>query len=90
MNSLWKSAAKISLIYVAIGAIWILASDLALTLLLNTKEEVTQLQTVKGWFYIFTTGVFLFWLVHRQLKTIKESEDRWRFALEGSGDGVWD
>jgi diguanylate cyclase (GGDEF)-like protein/PAS domain S-box-containing protein len=90
MNSSWKSAAKISLIYIAVGAIWILASDNALTYFFSSEETINQLQTVKGWFYILTTGALLFWLVKRQLKAINESEERWRFALEGSGDGVWD
>jgi diguanylate cyclase (GGDEF)-like protein/PAS domain S-box-containing protein len=90
MNNLWKPAVKISLIYVAVGAIWILASDLALTYIFSDHEVVTQLQIVKGWFYILTTGVLLFWLVYRQIKALQESEEHWRLALEGSGDGVWD
>jgi diguanylate cyclase (GGDEF)-like protein/PAS domain S-box-containing protein len=90
MISLWKPAAKISSIYIVVGAVWILASDNALTYFFSSTETLSQLQTVKGWFYILTTGALLFWLVQRQLKTINESEERWRFALEGSGDGVWD
>jgi diguanylate cyclase (GGDEF)-like protein/PAS domain S-box-containing protein len=90
MNGLWKSAAKISLIYIAVGAVWMLASDRALIYFFNSKEVVGQLQTVKGWFYILTTGVLLFWLVHRQLKTINESEERYTFAMKGSQDGLWD
>lgn len=90
MNKIWKSAVKISLIYIALGAIWILASDLALIYILSDTHRVIALQTVKGWFFIFTTGALLFWLVYRQMKVLQESEDRWRFALEGAGDGVWD
>ncbi|MEH6357654.1 MAG: EAL domain-containing protein [Pseudomonadales bacterium] len=90
MNSSWKSSAKISLIYICVGAIWILASDNALTYFFNSEEEISQLQTIKGWFYILTTGVLLFFLVQRQLKRISKSEKIWAFAIEGSGDGVWD
>lgn len=90
LNKFCKPAIKISVIYVIVGAIWILASDLALTYLFSDKQKVIELQTVKGWFYIFATGALLFWLVHRQMKLLQDSEERWRFALEGSGDGVWD
>jgi len=90
MNRIWKSAAKISLIYMVVGAIWILASDRALTYLFSDEQTVIALQTFKGWFYIIITGALLFWLVYRQMKMLHDSEERWCFALEGSGDGVWD
>jgi diguanylate cyclase (GGDEF)-like protein/PAS domain S-box-containing protein len=90
MNSSWKFAAKISTIYIVVGAIWILASDNALTYFFSNEETISQLQTLKGWLYILTTGVLLFWLLQRQLEVINKIEERWRFALEGSGDGVWD
>ena len=90
MNSSWSSAAKISLIYIAVGTLWILASDTALTYFYDSEEVIGQLQTVKGWFYVLFTGGLLFGLIQRQLKTTEESEERWRFALEGAGAGVWD
>jgi diguanylate cyclase (GGDEF)-like protein/PAS domain S-box-containing protein len=90
MKRTWKSAAKVSLIYMVVGAIWILASDLALIYLFADIPRSIELQTVKGWFFIFATGVLLFWLVYRQMKKLEESEERLGFALEGSGDGVWD
>ena len=90
MNASWKSAAKTSTIYMTVGAIWILVSDNALTYFFSNEEAISQLQTIKGWFYIVITGALLFWLVQRQMEAINKSEERWRFALEGSGDGVWD
>ncbi len=92
MNTIrnWKPAAKITFIYVVVGCVWILGSDLALTYFLEESEKVNDLQTLKGWFYIAITAVLLFWLLNRQIKKIQEIEERWRFALEGSGDGVWD
>jgi diguanylate cyclase (GGDEF)-like protein/PAS domain S-box-containing protein len=90
MNSLSKPAVKISLIYIAVGAIWILASDNALAYFFSSKETISQLQTVKGWFYIIATGALLFWLVQRQLKSINESEERYDLAMKGSQDGLWD
>ncbi|NQY26324.1 MAG: EAL domain-containing protein [Piscirickettsiaceae bacterium] len=89
MSSPWQSAAKISLIYMTVGAIWILASDNALTYFFSSDEAINQLKIVKDWFYIIATTVLLFWLAQRQLKAINQNGERWRFALEGSGDGVW-
>ncbi|WP_438969795.1 bifunctional diguanylate cyclase/phosphodiesterase [Methylophaga sp.] len=90
MNNILKPAIKIALIYVSLGAIWILISDVALLYLFADKGDVAYLQTIKGWFYVLTTGGLLFWLSFRQLKTIEQSEERWRIAMEATGDGVWD
>ncbi len=40
-------------------------------------------------FAISVNGVMA-WRFVRMSKALKESEERWKFALEGAGDGVWD
>jgi PAS domain S-box-containing protein len=32
----------------------------------------------------------LAYFVHQKDKALRDSEERWKFALEGSGDGIWD
>mgnify|MGYP002148111298 CR=1 FL=1 len=73
-----------------VGITWILVSDQLLNYFVDDVDLMSQIQTVKGWFYICATALLLFWLVQRQLKAIKESEERWQFALDGAHDGVWD
>lgn len=33
---------------------------------------------------------FILWRFMRLTRALRESEERWKFALEGAGDGVWD
>lgn len=33
---------------------------------------------------------FVAWRFHRLTRALRDSEERWKFALEGAGDGVWD
>lgn len=42
--------------------------------------------------FLVTAVLFLFTVYHFSIlsKRLKASEERWKFALEGAGDGVWD
>lgn len=60
-----KSAFFISFIYFILGVIWIIASDYVVALAVNNAEEITLLQTYKGWFFVFVTTVILFFLSYR-------------------------
>lgn len=41
-------------------------------------------------YFIINRNVEIKILVDKKTIELKESEERWKFALEGSGDGVWD
>jgi GAF domain-containing protein len=69
-----RAAIKIALIYIAIGGLWILLSDWALELSVSRSIGGIQTQTVKGWFYVATTGVVLYWLVHRTFSRVARAE----------------
>jgi diguanylate cyclase (GGDEF)-like protein/PAS domain S-box-containing protein len=49
-----------------------------------------------NWQYITITlgalsaTIFAIWDFWRLTRALRESEERWKFALEGAGDGVWD
>ncbi|MEO6118509.1 MAG: EAL domain-containing protein [Methylotenera sp.] len=88
---------RIVCIYIFFGLIWIFFSDFILLSLVSNYEQFTRYGTYKGWAYIFITSIFLYLLVKKTLKqqtetenSLKVSEERWKFALEGSGHGVWD
>ena len=89
-NDNWLTAGKITLLYFAFGTLWILFSDLTLLIYFKDESIVLKYQTIKGWFYISITSGLLFWLLNRNLNKLSETESRWRYALEASGDGVWD
>jgi len=86
MNSIrkeWKSL-YIVIIYIIVGALWIVFSDKALGYLVSDPKTIQKFQTIKGWFYVLSTGVLLYFLILRQLGKLnkvnvrlKESEEKW-------------
>ena len=52
-------------IYLAFGSLWILFSDLVLEAFATNTLLLTQLQTVKGWFFIVSTAALLYLLISR-------------------------
>lgn len=88
---------RIICIYVLIGSLWILFSDLILSSLVPDSKQLTRYSIYKGWGFIFITSALLYLLIRKTLKqqtqaesSLQISEERWKFALEGAGDGVWD
>ncbi|MES2580204.1 MAG: EAL domain-containing protein [Pseudomonadota bacterium] len=105
MKSFWKKtsssphliALRIFIIYVLIGVLWIFFSDRILQTLVSTQEQFTHYSIYKGWAYITLTAFLLYFLVRETIQehleiesSLHVSEERWKFALEGAGDGVWD
>ena len=58
-NNPWR----IVLIYGIVGCLWILFSDMLLLYIVKEPDLVLSLQTVKGWFYVFSTSILLYFLV---------------------------
>ena len=103
MKNLWKKTAssphlialRIFFIYILFGIFWIFFSDKILQILVSTTEQYAQFSIYKGWAFITLTALLLYFLVRENLLEYLEmktslhvSEDRWKFALEGAGDGV--
>ncbi|MFO7445722.1 MAG: PAS domain-containing sensor histidine kinase [Ignavibacteriaceae bacterium] len=75
-------SASVTLIYVLSGLTWVLLSDTILELLMVSKTELTTFQVLKGWFFVLTTGVILFFLLNRYTRKIHEGEERFRKTVE--------
>src|SRR5690606_9196799 len=89
--------ARIVLIYLIFGSLWIFFSDSILLDIVSDEAHFARLSIYKGWVYIGLTSALLYVLVRKRLKqqiriedSLRASEERWKFALEGSGEGVWD
>lgn len=90
-------ALRVFIIYILIGILWIFFSDSILYNLVNSQELFTHYSIYKGWAYITLTAFIVYFLVRKAIEKNLEtessldiSENRWKFALEGAGDGVWD
>jgi PAS domain S-box-containing protein len=76
-----KASYKIAIIYLLIGVLWITLSDYFTLLIVGSDElaAASEIQTIKGIFYVLSTTLLLFLLVHRYekkndilLKNLKE------------------
>ena len=68
------AALRIAAIYLAVGGLWILLSDKAVSAIFPDPETITQLSIYKGWFYVLTTAVLLYGLIRRSVERIHASE----------------
>ena len=59
---------KITLIYMIIGASWILFSDKLLYSITNDLHQINTISIYKGWFYVLITGILLYILIKREIK----------------------
>lgn len=58
-NKPWKPTIG----YMIFGFLWILFSDKILSLLVNDIKTYEQIQIYKGWFFIFITGIALYFMI---------------------------
>jgi len=94
------AALRIAGIYLAVGGLWILLSDRALVSLIGEAalaKELSWLQTLKGWFYVFVTAILVWLLVESHLRTLKRSRDQlaaseshYRSLFDNSPVAIWD
>ncbi|OLO40359.1 hypothetical protein BTR23_07680 [Alkalihalophilus pseudofirmus] len=67
---------KIPILYIVLGVIWILTTDLLLTHIEQYKNLDTIWRTFKGWFFIIISGLLFFILFRNQYKMQKVEEER--------------
>ena len=77
-------ASKITLIYLILGGLWILFSDRLVAWYTGDVSNITFLQTIKGSFYIFATGILLYLLVQRYFASLQQAQ----ISLEQSYDAT--
>ncbi len=84
-------------LYAAFSLLWIWLSDRAVLLLTDNPEQIALISSLKGFIFIAVTSALLFFLLRRNFLRLANatekaiwSEEKWKFALEGAGEGVWD
>lgn len=97
LSKLNRIALRFVLVFLFFGFAWIIFSDQLLSLYLPNYEDFKQFSLYKGIAFVFLTAIVIYLLLRQTLKqqldieqSLKLSEERWKFALEGAGDGVWD
>ena len=67
------TALRILGLYLSFGSLWILLSDKILGIVVKDVELGKQMQTYKGWFFVFITGLIFFFIIYRSLRLYKEA-----------------
>jgi len=88
-----EPALRVALFYLLFGGLWILLSDRLVAMFVNHPEEITRLQTYKGWAFIVASALVIFLLLRRELKLrriveeqARESEEYFRLLFENNHD----
>lgn len=69
-----RLAAKIAIIYLIIGALWIFATDRLVILLASEKSLILFINILKGWAYVILTSVLVFFVIYNNSKRVRNSE----------------
>ncbi|MFT9495435.1 bifunctional diguanylate cyclase/phosphodiesterase [Anaerosolibacter sp.] len=67
---------KIIALYVFIGGLWILLSDMVLSFLVRDPDMLIQLGTYKGWFYVALTGLIFYFIIYEKINLFKKAVDK--------------
>lgn len=70
----FKFEHRIVLSYLILGGAWILFSDKFLAVSVKEAQLLTQIQTYKGWFYVFVTGFIFFFFLRSHLAHLRCTE----------------
>lgn len=62
------STAKIIVIYVIFGVLWIFFTDMIVEAIADDVHELNQLQNYKGWLYVLITAGVFYWLIYVQMR----------------------
>jgi len=67
---------RIAVMYMLAGSLWILLSDKLLGLLVADRAAVMEISMVKGWIFVITTSILVYFLVNSKLVRLKAAEDK--------------
>ncbi|MCP8466871.1 EAL domain-containing protein [Pseudomonas sp. ZM23] len=91
------SALRISLLYLVLATVWMLASDHWLQMAIADPAQTLRWMTAKKYLFVAGSAMLLFVLLHRQFRhqqatisSLSDREKRLSRALNVVEDGIWD
>ncbi|NTW91448.1 MAG: GGDEF domain-containing protein, partial [Erysipelotrichaceae bacterium] len=68
-------ALRFTVIYIFVGLIWIIWSDDLLVILVQDIDLILRFQTLKGWFYVFMSGLLFSVILKSRIRMIRSLSD---------------
>lgn len=86
LRPLSESGGRIAGAYLVFGAIWIVVTDTAVRSIATSPGELTRIQTVKGWLFVFASAAVLFALVKVRERRLSTEQEFTNLALDSLRD----
>lgn len=83
-----RFAAMLAAVYALFGALWVVASDTALSLLVRDPTLLTMIQTWKGWLFVGLSAVLIYAVGSRLVRAVEDSEQRYRLLFDDSPEAL--
>src|SRR5690554_1000623 len=90
-----STAARVALIYIIFSIIWIIVSDRLVEIWFADPQSRATAQTIKGWFFVFTSGVLLYVLLRDAfnrytdlLRHEQQIKDRYQTLVSQASVGI--
>jgi PAS domain S-box-containing protein len=83
-----KIEVRITIIYLVVGILWISLSDEAILMLGQNAEYLTRLQNYKGWFFVISTSLLIYFLIRQEIRKRNAVEDILRLRNEELSDSL--
>jgi diguanylate cyclase (GGDEF)-like protein len=69
---------KITLFYFVIGVLWILFSDKLLFIIVDDRQLLLQIQSIKGFLFVVVTAFLLYFIINSSHEKIRKSMNHYR------------
>jgi len=87
----------ITLVYMTLGAAWVIGTDVIACRLMNEPPQSRWLQTLKGLNFVVTTGILYYLILRRSFHRRRRAEEkarveqeRFELAARAATDTIWD
>jgi PAS domain S-box-containing protein len=84
-----KAALKTAVIYAVFGFLWIAFSDHIVSNLIQDRELLTFVNTLKGTLYVIVTAVLVFLLASSYVVNIEKAEEKYRTIFQNARDAIF-
>ncbi len=92
MRKFWSNLAvpiRVAAVFAIVGGAWILASDAVVWRIAPDLASLSTFQTIKGWFFILATAIFLYFLSRNGVRELEENRRELNSIFDNAAIGIF-